>query len=297
MGRLVASVLLVFSGLEVRAQSASPEILVFSPVRGPEGTRVEVTGKNLAGISAVRFGDSQATFASVSPEKLIAIVPHRVSTSRVTVITPQGRSSSPLEFIVLNDPRIPDEVSYKAGYVNPVPPATGFGSARLWGIAIADTRATGHESAKVEVAWTRLSCRIDSKEVVLNDDRGEVGGGLYRRSPWFGIDDHAPMPLAYDRASHVVVLRVGQRTDCVWHFWSPSPRAALPPGKLEGCTVRARVRISAGALLQMGMDYWRSPIIPYGSGGNNYEAGASDWYFPSPQWQEVTFTDVGGPKF
>jgi len=57
------------------------------------------------------------------------------------------------------------------------------------------------------------------------------------------------------------------------------------------------VMISPGALLQMGMDYWRSPTIPYGSGGNNHEAGASRWYFPSPQWQEVTFTDIGGSQF
>jgi hypothetical protein len=47
----------------------------------------------------------------------------------------------------------------------------------------------------------------------------------------------------------------------------------------------------------MGMDYWRSSTIPYGSGGNNREAGASNWYFPSPEWQEATFTDIGGPQF
>jgi hypothetical protein len=45
------------------------------------------------------------------------------------------------------------------------------------------------------------------------------------------------------------------------------------------------------------MDYWRSSTIPYGSGGNNHEAGASDWYFSSPQWQEVSFTDIGGSQF
>ena len=54
--------------------------------------------------------------------------------------------------------------------------------------------------------------------------------------------------LAADLTDNAVVLRVGQRPDRVWHFWSPSPRAALPLGRLEGCTVRARVRISAGAL-------------------------------------------------
>jgi hypothetical protein len=67
-------------------------------------------------------------------------------------------------------------------------------------------------------------------------------------------DAHDPIPLGFSLVDHAAVLFVGQRTDRVWHFWSPSPRAALPRGRLEGCTVRARVRISAGALLQVGMD-------------------------------------------
>lgn len=75
------------------------------------------------------------------------------------------------------------------------------------------------------------------------------------------------------------------------------PRAALPLDRLDGCTVRARAKISAGALLQVGMDYWRSPTIRYGTGGNNHEASANNWYFPSPDWQEASFTDVGRPQF
>jgi IPT/TIG domain len=317
IARLAACALISFSGLRGLAQSAAPEILALSPISGPEGALVEIRGKNLAGASAVLFGATRAVFEGVSPQTVIAIVPHRVSTSIVTVITPQGRGSSPFAFVVSNNPRIPDEVSYKAGYVNPERLPAKFGSARLWGIAIADTRVQGHELAQVEVAWTRLSCRVDGREVVLNDDGGRVSGGLYQRWPWFATDAHDPMPLGFapadqagsnpaasnqaasnhDSSNQAVVLRVGQRADRVWHFWSPSPRAALPAGKLEGCTVRARVRISAGALLQMGMDYWLSPTVPYGSGGNNHEAGASNWYFPSPRWQEATFTDVGGPQF
>jgi hypothetical protein len=42
----------------------------------------------------------------------------------------------------------------------------------------------------------------------------------------------------------------------------------------------------------MGMDYWRNPTIGYGAGGNNHEAGASNWYFPSKNWQEAVFTDI-----
>ena len=297
IGSLLAAVLLAFSALQTRAQSAAPEISAVSPAHGPVGTRVRISGRNLSGVSAVQFGGSQAVFAAVSSQKVVAIVPHKVSTSVISVTTPQGRGSSPMAFVVSNDPRIPDEVSYKAGYVNPAPPPAGFSSARLWGIAIADTRVPGHESAQVEVGWTQLSCRIDGREIVLNNEGGQVQGGLYRRQPWFGTDAHDAMPLAYDPANHAAVLRVGERPDRVWHFWSPSPRAALPLGKLEGCTVRARVRISGSALLQMGMDYWRSPTIPFGSGGNNQEAGASNWYFSSPRWQEVAFTDIGGPRF
>jgi IPT/TIG domain-containing protein len=97
--------------------------------QGSRGTRVEINGKNLAEVSAVLFGTTQAVFDAASPHKLVAIVPHKVSTSIVTVIAPHGQSSSRLAFVVSNDPRIPDEVSYRAGYVNPAPlrigPAVG----------------------------------------------------------------------------------------------------------------------------------------------------------------------------
>jgi len=39
-----------------------------------------------------------------------------------------------------------------------------------------------------------------------------------------------------------------------WHFWAASPRAAIPAGHLEGCTVAVSARISRGALLQIGFD-------------------------------------------
>jgi hypothetical protein len=281
----------------VTAQTARPEILRISPTSGPEGTRVQITGRNLQETSAVFLGTTDSTFEIISPEELIAVIPHKSLTSTITVVTAHGRATSPFAFVVSNDPRVPDEVSYKAGYVNPVPAPRGFKSAMLWGIAIADTRVPGYESAEVEIASTQLTCRVDGKDVILNGDSGNVRGGLYRRDPWFGTDQHDPMPLIYDQPSHTVLLRVGQRPDRVWHFWSASPRAALPSGNLEGCTVKARVKISPGALLQMGMDYWRNPTISYGPGGNNHEAGASNWYFPSEQWQEAMFSDIGGPEF
>jgi hypothetical protein len=223
---------------------------------------------------------------------MIAIV--RVSLISILAATALAQTGQPE---ILRAPSVPDEVKYKTGYVNPVPPPADFKSALLWGIAIADTRVPGYESAEVEIASTQLTCRVNGKEMILNDDPAEVRGGLYRRSPWFGTDQHDPMPVTADATNHAVVLSVGQRSDRVWHFWSPSHRAALPSGNLAGCTVKVRAKISPGALLQVGMDYWRNPTIGYGLGGNNHEAGASNWYFPSNQWQEATFTDIGGPQF
>jgi hypothetical protein len=197
-----------------------------------------------------------------------------------------------------NDPRVPDEVRYKAGYVNPLGRPADFHSVMLWGIAIADARVAGYESARVEIASVELSCRIDSqndgrnKDPVLIRDVGLIHGGLYQRIPWFSGNQPEPIPMQTDASSQTVILPVGQRADRIWHFWSASPRPALPAGKIDGCTVKVRAKISRGALLQIGMDYWRDPTVPFGHGGNNHEAGASDWYFPSDQWQEAVFSDI-----
>src|SRR6185437_1666923 len=159
------------------------------------------------------------------------------------------------------DSRVPTEVKFKSGYINPVRKPANFTSAMLWGIAIADTRVPGFQKSQVEIAETRLSCRVDGKDVILNDDRGNVRGGLYRRIPWFGTEAHTPLSLTYSEDHRAVVLRVGEQPDRVWHFWAGSPRVTLPLGHLEGCTVVVRARISSGALLQIGRDYWRNSTV------------------------------------
>ena len=211
--------------------------------------------------------------------------------------------------IAQTDSHVPPEVRYKSAYVNNVPKPTNFTSAMLWGIAIADTRTAGYQNAVVSIARTELSCRVNGKDIVLNDDRADLRGGLYRRFPWFGTDAHGPMPIEYVKISRSrrhkrdyayrerdvepsVVLRVGANPDRAWHFWAASPRVTIPAGNFEGCTVKVRAKISQGALLQVGFDYWRDSTVGYGSGGNNHEAGASDWYFPSDKWQDTVFSDV-----
>jgi len=82
--------------------------------------------------------------------------------------------------VAQTDSRLPPEVLHKAGYVNPIPKPANFTSAMLWGIAIADTRVPGYQKARVEISQTQLACRVDGKNIVLNDDQGELRGGLYR---------------------------------------------------------------------------------------------------------------------
>lgn len=293
LGKLWLILVLAFCGFDVPA--LAPRVDGISPTSGPEGTRVAITGNNLQDTSSVLFGKYEAAFKIVSPEKLIAIAPRRVKTSAVVVKSRNGSAASPFEFVVQNDPRIPDDVGWKAGYVNPVRPPDEFKAALLWGIAITDSK---NAAAEVQVARLRLTCRADGKDFLLSDDDGNLRGGLYSRHPWFGTDEHSPMPVERDAVNRVVKMHVGTVPGRVWHFWSASPRPSLPPGKLEGCTVKARVKISNGALVQMGMDYWRSTTALWaGSGVNNHEAGVSDWHFASDQWQEITFTDIGGPQF
>ncbi|MBV8049763.1 MAG: hypothetical protein JOZ80_01165 [Acidobacteriaceae bacterium] len=289
-------VLAVLGAVLALASDDRPEILRLLPTSGPEGARVEIIGRNLQQVTDVLFATTSSAFKSVSPEKIIAIVPHRAVTWTVTVRAANMRASSPVPLVIVNDPRVPEEVSYKAGYINSHQAASGFSSVMLWGIAIADTRVKSYESALIEVARMQLSCTIKGRDVALIDDIGKLHGGLYRRIPWFASNQAEPMPSAYDAVNRAVILPVGQRSDRVWHFWSASPRPTLPPGRLEGCTVKVSVKISDGALVQVGMDYWRNSTIPYAP-GNNHEAGVSNWYFPSERWQEAFFTDIGGPAF
>jgi hypothetical protein len=153
----------------------------------------------------------------------------------------------------------------------------------------------GRESVQVEVARTRLSRRVDGREVVLNDAGGQVRGRLYMRQPWFATDAHDLMPSAFDLIDQAVVLRVGERADRVWHFWIPAPSAALPLGKLEGCTLWARVRFLPAPCCR---SVWTTGALRL---SRTAPAGTITKPAPAigtpPQWQEVSFPDIGGPQF
>jgi hypothetical protein len=77
-----------------------PAVSSFSPVFGPVGTMVTITGTNFNGATSVRFGSVVADFTIDSPTQIRAVVPEGAVDGSITVITPSGAGSSDDDFIV-----------------------------------------------------------------------------------------------------------------------------------------------------------------------------------------------------
>ncbi|MGW5689730.1 IPT/TIG domain-containing protein [Streptomyces asiaticus] len=84
--------------------AAAPTLTAVSPASGPAtgGTTVTLTGTNLLGATAVRFGAVNATsFMVVSATQITAVVPAGSGTVQVTVVTPAGTSNGvPYSYVV-----------------------------------------------------------------------------------------------------------------------------------------------------------------------------------------------------
>jgi len=64
-----------------------------SPASGPGGTRVTITGLNLAGATKVKFGGKPASFTIKSATKVVAVAPAGTGTVDITVTTSLGTSA------------------------------------------------------------------------------------------------------------------------------------------------------------------------------------------------------------
>jgi len=83
---------------------ATPIVNGVSPLSGPPGTVVTISGTNLGGATAVKFGSSKAAFTVVDDGTLTATVPANASTAVVSVVTPLGTVKSPSAFTVTAAP-------------------------------------------------------------------------------------------------------------------------------------------------------------------------------------------------
>ena len=86
----------------------APTVTGFSPLSGPVGTNVTITGQNLAEATAVTFnGTSQPSF-TVNPAgtQVTAAVPAGATTGKIAVTTPGGTATSASDFTVILAPTI-----------------------------------------------------------------------------------------------------------------------------------------------------------------------------------------------
>jgi hypothetical protein len=188
----------------------------------------------------------------------------------------------------------PVESPHKTGYYRYALPPSGFTAVVGFMHAI-DIDGTGAAS-KVEVDWIQLYATINSVDVLILEDKYDSYTsamdwyGLYQRNPWYDGDRLAAMPWALENGS--LVLEPSLYPQLIFHWWNTA-RSSIPAGASR-VWFQARVRITGGAGVQTGIDYWKDLTATYaGPDANNREAGASDWFGNSTaDWQIIT---VGKP--
>ncbi len=96
--------------ITVTVRSLAPRITAFTPASGPVGTRVTLTGSNLAGVTVVRFNGVTATVLSATDTQLVTTVPAGATTGPIAVSGPAGLAitATPFTVTVPQPPTISD---------------------------------------------------------------------------------------------------------------------------------------------------------------------------------------------
>jgi hypothetical protein len=78
----------------------APRITLISPLRGSAGTRVTVSGANLAGPTWLKFGGIRGRITQTSSRMIIALVPKHAHSGKISVHTSGGTGISSQRFVV-----------------------------------------------------------------------------------------------------------------------------------------------------------------------------------------------------
>lgn len=78
----------------------APTITGLSTTAAPPGTSVAIYGTNFTGATNVSFNGTSASFTFISAGEIDAIVPAGATTGYITVTTPGGTATSPIQFTV-----------------------------------------------------------------------------------------------------------------------------------------------------------------------------------------------------
>ena len=80
--------------------AVAPKISKFTPKTGPVGTKVTITGKNLAMASAVTFNGTAAVITADTATRIVVKVPAGATTGKIVVTDPDGTATSATSFKV-----------------------------------------------------------------------------------------------------------------------------------------------------------------------------------------------------
>jgi len=95
----------IAGGWSLNVTTTAPSISSFTPLTGPAGTVVTITGTNFSGATAVRFGGVSATvFVENSATQITATVPTGALSGPISVTTPAGTGTSAASFSVTATP-------------------------------------------------------------------------------------------------------------------------------------------------------------------------------------------------
>lgn len=142
--------------------TVTPRVDAFTPLLGPVGTTVTVSGRSFTGATAVRFNGVNAGFSSVTDTQLVAVVPIGTTTGPLTVVTPDGTGAGPFNYIVTANPNLavlmtnsPSIVSFGSNVTITVV-VTNQGSSIASGVTVTDTLPAGY--GFVSATSTRGDC-------------------------------------------------------------------------------------------------------------------------------------------
>lgn len=97
----------IAGGWSLDITTNGPVISAFTPISGPAGTQVVITGSNLTGATSVTFGGIAATVFTVnSATQITATVPSGATSGSITVTTANGHASSATDYQVSPPPTI-----------------------------------------------------------------------------------------------------------------------------------------------------------------------------------------------
>ena len=162
-----------------------PTLIGFSPIAGPPGTVVTITGTNFNGATGVTFGSTVATFTVNSATQITTSVPAGSATGAVNVTTPAGTATSTTTFTVAGTVTPPSTGVTAAAFNSPmifVKP-TSAGMDKTFGIKLVNS------TADKDLVYVRLTVKMtitnldifDANGVTLTSGTGTFTGWTYER--------------------------------------------------------------------------------------------------------------------